>query len=340
MESIRRLPVYLLLDTSESMAGPAIEAVTQGVNTLVTELRTNPLALETAYLGVITFSRDAAQIVPLTELLRFQLPTLRIRPGTALGAGLRLLSEAMQRDVIKTTAETKGDYKPLVFLLTDGQPTDDWETEAARIKQARIANIYAIGCGPDVDTEVLYRITDKVLVMPNLTPDAIRKFFIWLSASIQTVSTKADASAQTDSLNLPPPPLDVIEEASRTNIRRDGSPRQVFLHALCGKVRQPYLMRFARRTYENLYDAVASHRLESFEPGDEQTMPVISASLLSGIPECPHCDNTSAAFCPSCHVIFCKSREQQTEIVCPKCDAVLVRTEDDGTDFEITGSIG
>ena len=46
--SMRRLPVYLLLDCSESMAGPAIEAVEQGVQTLVGELRGNPLALETA----------------------------------------------------------------------------------------------------------------------------------------------------------------------------------------------------------------------------------------------------------------------------------------------------
>ena len=40
--SMRRLPVYLLLDCSESMAGPAIEAVEQGVQALVGELRSNP----------------------------------------------------------------------------------------------------------------------------------------------------------------------------------------------------------------------------------------------------------------------------------------------------------
>jgi uncharacterized protein YegL len=338
--SSRRLPVFLLLDTSESMAGPAIEAVGQGVATLVKELRSNPLALETAYLSVITFSRDAQQAVPLTELLRFQIPPLRIRPGTALGAGLRLLSECLERDVQKTREGVKGDYKPLVFLLTDGQPTDQWEAAADLIKQARPANIYAIGCGPDIDTEVLYRITDKVLVMPNLTPEAIRKFFVWLSASVQTVSTKADAASSSGFPDLPAPPLDVIEEARRTGAPRDPRPRQVFLHALCSKMHQPYLMRFVRREYEDLYDSVASHPLESLEEGDADTMPPINSSLLNGIPGCPHCENPTATICPSCDVIFCKARTEQTEITCPKCNAYLVKGEGEGGDVEIAGSKG
>jgi uncharacterized protein YegL len=334
-EFIRRLPVYLFLDTSESMAGPAVEAVAQGVGTLVKELRTNPLALETAYLSVITFSREAKQVVPLTELMSFQVPPLRVRPGTALGAGLRLLTECLRRDVQKTMEGIKGDYKPLVFLLTDGQPTDQWEPAADVVKQAKLANIYAIGCGPDIDTEVLYHITDKVLLMPNLTPEAIRKFFVWLSASVQTVSTKADATAEKDSLNLPAPPLDVMGEAPRTNVRRDGAPRQVFLHALCSKTRQPYLMRFVRRAYEDRYDAVAAHRLESLEEGDAESLPPINSSLLCGVPDCAYCENPNATACP-CGVIFCSPREPQTETVCPKCNAYLVKGGGDAFEIKLT----
>ena len=51
----RRLPVYLVLDCSGSMSGEPIEAVCQGVKALVADLRTDPQALETAYLSVITF---------------------------------------------------------------------------------------------------------------------------------------------------------------------------------------------------------------------------------------------------------------------------------------------
>src|SRR5438128_2489201 len=121
--SMRRLPVYLMLDCSESMAGPAIDAVQKGVEALVNQLRGDPLALETAYLSVITFAREAKQVVPLTELIQFNAPALSVRTGTSLGAALKLLVNCLKKDIVRTTATSKGDYKPLVFLLTDGQPT-------------------------------------------------------------------------------------------------------------------------------------------------------------------------------------------------------------------------
>ena len=58
----RRLPVYLVLDTSGSMTGEPIEAVRQGVKALLADLRGDPQALETAYLSVITFNNTAQQI--------------------------------------------------------------------------------------------------------------------------------------------------------------------------------------------------------------------------------------------------------------------------------------
>ena len=341
---LRRLPVYLVLDTSESMAGPAIEAVEQGVSTLVSELRTNPIAIETAYLSVITFGREAQQIAPLTELMEFRPPTLKVRTGTALGGALQLLMSSLERDVQKTTEGVKGDYRPLVFILTDGQPTDDWELHADSIRElvvTRRANILAIGCGPDIDTEVLYRITDTALVMPSLTPEAIRKSFIWLSASVQTVSAKIQEQAERSSLELPQPPSDALQGAPRISNRRDQAPRQVFLHALCSTTGLPYLMRFLRRAYEDQYDAIAAHKLEIMDEGEKGSQ--IAASQLSGIPSCPHCNNPRAFPCPECDVVFCSSAEEQPEWNCPnpKCEAVLVKCDKASQDeFRINLSDG
>ena len=61
---MRRLPVYLLVDTSGSMHGEAIEAVRNGLQVLVSALRQDPYALDTAYLSVITFNSSAQQIIP------------------------------------------------------------------------------------------------------------------------------------------------------------------------------------------------------------------------------------------------------------------------------------
>jgi uncharacterized protein YegL len=84
---MRRLPVYLLLDTSGSMSGEPIEAVKNGVQVLVSTLRQDPYALETACISVITFESNAQQLVPLTDLSSFQQPSLSAGGGTSLGAG-------------------------------------------------------------------------------------------------------------------------------------------------------------------------------------------------------------------------------------------------------------
>ncbi|MDE5874680.1 MAG: VWA domain-containing protein, partial [Muribaculaceae bacterium] len=99
---MRKLPVYILLDTSGSMYGEPIEAVKNGLQVLVNTLRQDPYALETAHLSVITFDSNAKQVVPLTELSAFQQPALQASGCTALGEALSLLSKCADNEVVKT----------------------------------------------------------------------------------------------------------------------------------------------------------------------------------------------------------------------------------------------
>lgn len=96
---MRRLPVYLLVDTSGSMMGEAIESVRNGLQMLVSALRQDPYALETAYLSVITFDSKAKQVTPLTELMSFQLPTIEASGLTSMGEALSLLTDCINREV-------------------------------------------------------------------------------------------------------------------------------------------------------------------------------------------------------------------------------------------------
>lgn len=68
---MRRLPVYFLVDVSESMVGAPIQQVQDGMRMIVQELRTDPYALETAYISVIAFAGKAKCVSPLTELYKF-----------------------------------------------------------------------------------------------------------------------------------------------------------------------------------------------------------------------------------------------------------------------------
>lgn len=208
---MRRLPVYLLLDTSGSMSGDPIEAVKNGVQVLISTLRQDPYALETAYLSVITFDTTARQVVPLTELATFQTPLIAATGTTAMGDALSLLAERIEAEVGKSTADTKGDWKPLIFMMTDGSPTDDWKRGLDRLRKVRTGLIVACAAGQSADTTVLKQITEVVVQLDTADSNTIKAFFKWVSASISTGSQKVDAGQkEVVGLNdLPPPPPEV-----------------------------------------------------------------------------------------------------------------------------------
>lgn len=208
---MRRLPVYILLDTSGSMYGEPIEAVKNGVQVLVSTLRSDPYALETAYLSVITFNSTAQQVEPLTELSAFQQPSLNASGCTALGEALTLLSQCADREVTKTTPEVKGDWKPLVFIMTDGEPTDDLNKGIEEFNKRKWGVVVACAAGQGANTDTLKKITECVVQLDTTDSATIKSFFKWVSASISTSSMKVeDGLGDVKGLNeLPPPPPEV-----------------------------------------------------------------------------------------------------------------------------------
>lgn len=208
---MRRLPVYLLLDTSGSMSGEPIEAVKNGVQIMISSLRQNPQAIETAFLSVITFDSKAEQIIPLTDLASFQMVDIRATGVTALGDALKLVSSKIDSEVAKTTTEQKGDWKPLVFIMTDGIPTDDWQSGLNEFKKRKVAFTVACAAGSGADTNILKQITDNVVSLDTADSASIGKFFQWVTASIGVSSTKVeDSGKEITGLNeLPPPPSEL-----------------------------------------------------------------------------------------------------------------------------------
>lgn len=358
---MRRLPVYLLLDCSESMVGSAIAAINAAVPAMVLELRKIPYALETVAISVITFSGDARLVVPLSSLEFFKLPELKIHPGTSLGRALDMLASCVGRDVVMTTHERKGDWLPLVFLFTDGQPTDDWRDAAERIKKLsstqaardgelnaldaatpkrepaqKIASIYAIGCGDDVDFSVLHEITDHALKTSEMDAKAIRDAFVWITASVQCASR--GMAAGTGSLPEPPDAYGLKDVPRGEDDASDHEPRQVFIHVKCSKTKGDCLIRYVRDDGVDGYLATAVHKLEGYEAGFGAALPPIQSSRLKGMVACAYCSNEHLATC-GCGGTMCININDAIGVVCPYCGAVLDGEFVDG-DFEIRQSAG
>lgn len=215
----RRLPIYLLLDTSGSMMGAKIEAVNVGVRMLYDQLMNDPMAIETVFVSIIKFDSEAKQIVPLTAITQFKPPSLSAGGGTSLGSALKMLNERLDQEIITNSKDRKGDYKPLIFLMTDGKPTDTWEPAAAAIRnrpKQKVATIIALGCGGpgEVDENILKQVADVVLRMENVSADQITQFFKWVSQSVSTASKSAqmasgDQQAVAD-LSAPPEGIRII----------------------------------------------------------------------------------------------------------------------------------
>lgn len=207
----RRLPVYILADRSGSMVGEPIVAVNQGLQFLKNDLENEPRAVESIWISIISFGGRATVDVPMTELLSFLPPTLNAEGSTPLGEALRLLNQAIDHDIILGSGQHTGDYKPLVFLFTDGEPTDEWRTAAQEVKQrtqAKTANIIAIGCGSNVNVSTLKEITESVMLMENVNGGDFQRLLAWVSQSVKRASQtrpSGDPNAQ-NQVSLPPPP--------------------------------------------------------------------------------------------------------------------------------------
>ena len=208
---MRRLPVYLVIDTSASMKGKPIDAVKNGLKVLISTLRQDPYALETAFISIITFNSRAKQIVPLTDLISFQIPHIAVEGITALGDALSLTAACIEKEVIKTTTTQHGDWRPMVFLMTDGEPNHNWQGGFERFKALNLTMVIGCAAGCSANTEVLKQIANIVVRLDTSNENIVKAFFKWVSTSVNTNSHKIDSTKKEISNvdDLPPPPAEI-----------------------------------------------------------------------------------------------------------------------------------
>jgi len=193
----RRLPIYLLVDTSDSMAGEPIRLASQTINSLHRELMNIPEVIEMVSLSVIAFGGTAQQIVPLTELAEFILPELSTGGPSKLGVAFRVLKDAMDREVKPNRPGKKGDYAALVFLLIGSKPADSWRDGINTLRLSQYINSFvALSCNANVNMDYLEQVTTNILTAEHFAPkQAVRQFIRFATQPIfalgETQASKA-----------------------------------------------------------------------------------------------------------------------------------------------------
>lgn len=348
---MRRLPIYFLIDISESMVGTPVEQVQEGMRNIIQELRVDPYALETVFVSIIAFAGKAKVLSPLTELYMFYPPAFPIGGGTALGKGLECLMDDMERNVRKNTAETKGDWKPIIFLFTDGIPTDDYSAAFRRWNEhfRRHCNLVAISLGDEANILTLAQITNEILILKDTRRESFREFFKWVTDSIKT-SSLSISEHNSDEVKLAPTKGINLEKVDAYLPAGTVDENFAVLHARCQHTKQDYLIKYARRIFTpdgkefpdtNFFKLVGAYPIDH-ETYASLSMPggaVINTRRLSGVPTCPCCGNQHGAVICECGKLFCVG--DSTQLVCPWC-GMEGELGEGGSDegFNIDRSIG
>ena len=207
---MRRLPVYFLLDTSGSMRGEPIEALNNALSGMVNTLRSDAQALDSLWISIITYDREIKEVTPLTELVSFQLPEITCPQSgpTNTGAGLDYVIQKVKKDVIKGSPTQKGDWKPLLFVFTDGKPSDLqlYREKIVEIKNLNFGAVVGCAAGPKADDVILKELTDNVVHLDNADSSTLKQFFKWVSETIEQ-GNKSQGTGE--NLALPPPPSEI-----------------------------------------------------------------------------------------------------------------------------------
>jgi uncharacterized protein YegL len=183
-----RVPCVLLLDASGSMNGAPISELNAGLVTLKDTLGADALAAKRAEIAVVRFGGSVDLVQDFVTADHFQPPVLNASGDTPMGQaidrGIDLVAERKQ------TYKSHGIayYRPWIFLITDGGPTDSWQGAADRVRQGendKSFAFFAIGVENARFDRLQQIATREPLKLKGLQ---FRDLFVWLSQSLQSVS--------------------------------------------------------------------------------------------------------------------------------------------------------